>query len=165
MDTIDCDNLRTSDNFIIAKDISNPESYDSIGNYMLEKTINEDLDLTIYSIGLDNYLMSIGRFNAEKYRFHLNKYHRQYKNGQIRIDNNVLIRAYEYIKDVLNKQGLFYVDDDNQVYEVEEESTAVAISRIIKNSADIIDTDKYKFVIGFADYVILNENKKVLGGK
>ena len=114
---------------------------------------------------LDDYLIKIGSFKGSDYKRHIQRFHNKYFDGSIPLSESTYLRAYQFLKDELDKNNIYYVDDQYQVFEVDEPSTSHAICRIIENSIDSLDKKEYRDLIGFVNYIISQEEGKVIGGR
>lgn len=166
MRSVDTDALNVNDDFIITPDLSRPELYERTGKNQLDRLIDDKITVTMYSIGLEDYLIKIGKFKASEYKKHIEDYHKKYNNNELSYSPYLYERAYHYIKDELDKNGIFYIDDDGIIFCIDSTSTTSAICNIIFNSMDTIDRKKYKNLVDFVNYMISKEEKvMVLGGK
>lgn len=162
MENANIDELNISGDFIITADTSNPEAYDSTGKYMLDKVLIDKLDVIMYSVGLDSYLLKKGSFNSPEYKKYLEDYHKNYLNGELKLSNDDLIKSYDFFKKELEGDFIFY-KEDNVIYNIEED-IITAISKIIGNSRELMDEDNYKKLIDFINHVY-KENDISLGGR
>ena len=165
MDTVDINYLTNSDNYIITQDLSRPELYEVTGKNRLCKLVSDKLGVILFSLGLDEYLIKIGSFKGSDYKRHIQRFRNKYFDESIPLSESTYLRAYQFLKDELDKNNIYYVDDQYQVFEVDEPSTSHAICRIVENSLDSLDKKEYRDLIGFVNYMISQEERKVIGGR
>ena len=61
------------------------------------KSICDKINYALFYMGMDDYLVSIGRFSAEEIRKYIKEYEDKYKDGKIILSDSTIDKAYGYI--------------------------------------------------------------------
>lgn len=141
------DNLNLNNIYILTSNINKINKNDIIKNNTLDLLIDKQLDKIVYSISLDDYLISMSQFTAEDYKKSVEEFDELYNNDNYYYIDSIK-KAYEYFKDSINHMDL-YVYKDEKINEIDGESCLDKIINVFDNSTL---EKEYKYLLDFINY-------------